>query len=236
MNAAENAPDERTLRIAVVKTAKRLAEAGLNRGAAGNVSVRCGEGFLITPSGIAYDVLQPEHIVPMDMQGSWEGNLKPSSEWRMHRDIYITHADAGAVIHTHSDHATALACRGEPLPAFHYMVAIAGGEFVDCAPYATFGTEALSRNMLKGLGDRKATLLAHHGLICYGHDLAEALLIAEEIEGLARQYLIARAVGPVKSLPPDEMARVLEKFRTYGQQPKGRKETSRPLSDEDSGL
>ncbi len=232
MNTAD-ASRKQALRAAVVRTARALAERGLNRGAAGNVSARWRDGFLITPSGIPYDALQPEQIVHVNMQGAWQGAWKPSSEWRMHRDIYANRPQAGAVIHTHSDYATALACRGEPLPAFHYMVAIAGGEFVDCAPYATFGTEALSRNMLKGLGDRKATLLAHHGLICYGCDLAEAFLIAEEIEGLARQYLIARAAGPVKPLPPDEMARVLEKFRTYGQQPKGRKHASRPETSDD---
>ena len=214
-------PDEATLRQAVVEVAQELARRGLNRGSAGNVSARFGEGMLITPSGVPYDRLEPEQIVFMTLDGAWSGPWKPSSEWRMHLDIYRHREEAGAVIHTHSDHATALACLGEPIPAFHYMVAIAGGDIIDCAPYATFGTEQLSRNMLKGLGDRKATLLAHHGMICFGRDLSEALLIAEEVEGLARQYILARAAGEVRPLPPDEMARVLEKFRSYGQKAQG---------------
>jgi L-fuculose-phosphate aldolase len=209
--------DEAALREAVAQTARELGRRGLNRGSSGNVSARFGEGMLITPSGIPHDQLTAEQIVPMMPDGTWSGTLKPSSEWRMHLDIYRHRPEAGAVIHTHSDHATALACLGEPIPAFHYMVAIAGGEMIDCAPYATFGTEELSRNMLKGLANRKATLLAHHGMICFGADLREALLIAEEVEGLARQYILARSAGEPRALPPDEMARVLEKFRGYGQ-------------------
>ncbi len=209
--------EEEALCQAVVETARELGRRGLNRGSAGNVSVRFGEGMLITPSGVPHDRLEAAQVVFMTLAGEWSGPWIPSSEWRMHLDIYRHRPEAGAVIHTHSDHATALACLGEPIPAFHYMVAIAGGDIIDCAPYATFGTAQLSRNMLKGLGDRKATLLAHHGLICFGRDLDEALRIAEEVEGLARQYILARSAGEVRPLPPDEMARVLEAFRTYGQ-------------------
>ena len=211
---------ETTSRLQVAEAARALADKGLNRGAAGNVSLRADGGFYITPSGVAYAVLQPEQIVFAGMDGSWSGALRPSSEWRMHRDIYATRADAGAVVHTHSDHATALACLNEPIPAFHYMVAAAGGEIIGCAPYATFGGGALSRNMLRALGPRRAALLAHHGMICYGGDLQQALYLAEEVEGLARQYILARSIGAPNPLPPDEMARVLELFRAYGKQEK----------------
>ncbi len=210
--------DETVLRRQIVDAARHLVERGLNRAAAGNVSARCGDGFLVTPSGVHAMELEPEQIVFMDMEGNpAEGVLKPSSEWRMHRDIYASRPEAQAVIHTHSDHATALACLGEPIPAFHYMVAMAGGELIDCAPYATFGTEELSRNMLRALGNRRAVLLAHHGVIVYGTSMDNALALAEEVEGLARQYILARSVGHPKALPEDEMARVLELFRGYGQ-------------------
>ena len=209
--------DEMTLRRQVVDAARYLVERGLNRAAAGNVSARCGDGFLITPSGVHAMELKPEWIVLVDMEGNpAEGAPKPSSEWRMHRDIYASRPEAQAVIHTHSDHATALACLGEPIPAFHYMVAMAGGELIDCAPYATFGTEELSRNMLRALGNRRAVLLAHHGVIVHGGSMADALTLAEEVEGLARQYILARSVGHPKPLSEDEMARVLERFRGYG--------------------
>jgi len=209
--------DEKELRRQIVDAARRLVEHGLNRAAAGNVSARSGDGFLITPSGVHALELKPEQIVFVDMAGRpAEGAMKPSSEWRMHRDIYASRPEAHAVIHTHSDHATAIACLGEPIPAFHYMVAMAGGELIDCAPYATFGTEELSRNMLRALGNRRAVLLAHHGVIVHGATMAEALTLAEEVEGLARQYILARSIGRPKPLPEDEMARVLELFRGYG--------------------
>ncbi len=210
--------DETVLRRQIVDAARHLVERGLNRAASGNVSARCRDGFLITPSGVHAMELKPEQIVFLDMEGNpAESALKPSSEWRMHRDIYAGRPDAQAVIHTHSDHATALACLGEPIPAFHYMVAMAGGELIDCAPYATFGTEELSRNMLRALGNRRAVLLAHHGAIVHGTTMMHALTLAEEVEGLARQYILARSVGHPKALPEDEMARVLELFRGYGQ-------------------
>jgi L-fuculose-phosphate aldolase len=211
------ASEETTIRLQVTETARALADKGLNRGAAGNVSARADGGFFITPSGVPYDALRAEQIVFVDFEGKWSGPLKPSSEWRMHRDIYTSREEAGAVVHTHSDNATALACLNEPIPAFHYMVAAAGGTLIDCAPYATFGTKELSENMLRALGPRRAALLAHHGMICYGRDLPHALYLAEEVEGLARQYILARSIGAPKPLPEDEMARVLEMFRSYGQ-------------------
>ncbi|HHI82458.1 MAG TPA: class II aldolase [Rhizobiales bacterium] len=208
---------ENNLRQLVTETARELARRGLNRGAAGNVSARLGDEMLITPSGISYDVLRADQIVQMPFDALPGGAIKPSSEWRMHGDIYRTRDEAGAVIHTHSDYATALACLKQPIPAFHYMVAAAGGNKIACADYATFQTAELSASMLAGLGERRATLLAHHGMICYGKDLTAALKLAEEVEGLARQYILARSIGAVEILPDEEMDRVHKLFRTYGQ-------------------
>ena len=209
---------ETRLREEVVNTARELARRGLNRGAAGNVSCRAGSEMLITPSGIGHDSLDAGQIVRMGFDRPPREGLRPSSEWRMHGDIYRTRPEAGAVVHTHSDHATALACRGEPIPAFHYMVAAAGGDHIACADYATFGTKALSRNMLAALGSRRAALLAHHGVICHGGTLSEALGLAEEVEGLARQYILARSLGEVEILSGEEMQRVRQRFSRYGQE------------------
>jgi len=208
---------ETDLRVQLADVARELVRRGLNRGTAGNASARCAQGFLITPSGVDVHLLTPESLVFVTMDGEAQGDFKPSSEWRMHRDIYAARADAGAVIHTHSDNATALACLERPIPPFHYMVAVAGGSLIDCAPYARFGTAELSEAMLKGLGPRRATLLAHHGMICHGKDLAAALSLAEEVEGLARQYLLACSAGRPRSLSDAQMAAVLKAFETYGQ-------------------
>lgn len=215
-----------TLARTVIDTARAMNAAGINQGKSGNVSVRGadGETLLITPSGVAYDDLKPEDIVPVVIEsGAARGRLLPSSEWRMHRDIYRARPEAGAVVHTHSTFSTALACRGEGIPAFHYMVAVAGGPDIRCAPYATFGTQDLSDHMLDALVDRKACLLANHGMICFEADAAKALALAVEIETLARQYWHACQGGTPTILSDAEMAVVLEKFKTYGKQP-GREE------------
>lgn len=200
----------------IVDAVRLLAERGLNQGASGNVSLRADDGFTITPSGVSADVLRPDQLVGMDMDGTWSGGWKPSSEWRFHRDIYAARADAGAVVHCHSPAATALAVLGKTLPAFHYMVAIAGGSDVRCAPYATFGTQALSDAALAALTDRRACLLAHHGMISIGKDLAQAVDIAVEVEFLADLYLRLLPLGEPPVLPAEEMAVVLEKFKSYG--------------------
>ncbi len=209
---------ERKARAAICRIMRELKEAGLNHGAEGNVSVRFGEGFLISPTGVVPEDMSPEQVVFMDMQGNVRGAWKPSSEWRMHQAIYREREEAQAVVHTHSDHVTALASLREPMPPFHYMVAIAGGSIIDCAAYATFGSEELVQNMLKGLGPRRATMLANHGLICFHDTLEKAAQMAQQIEALARQYLLARAVGEPKRLSDAEMAEVLQKFEGYGQQ------------------
>lgn len=201
---------------AIVDAVRLLAAKGLNQGASGNVSARDGDGFMVTPSGVGADVLLPEQLVRMDMAGQWSGAWKPSSEWRFHRDIYAARPDAGAIVHCHSPAATALAVLGKPIPAFHYMVAIAGGADVRCAPYATFGTQALSDAAVAALDGRRACLLGHHGMIALGRDLGQALDVAIEVEFLADLYLRLLPLGEPPVLPAAEMAVVLEKFKGYG--------------------
>lgn len=207
------------LRQAVIGTARALVTRGLTRGTSGNVSVRCDGGFLITPSGRPYESLTLEDIVFMDLDGSYCGDVLPSSEWRMHMDIYAAFPAAGAVVHCHSPRATALACLRRPIPPFHYMIAIAGGGHIACSAYATFGTRALSEAMLEALGTRRACLLANHGQIAYGRDLPKALALAEGVEELADQYLSALSGGEPVLLSDEEISLNIRKFRNYGKQP-----------------
>jgi len=195
-----------------------MAAAGLNRGTAGNVSARWQDGFLITPSGLPCEETTADDIVSMKLDGTWSGRLKPSSEWRFHRDIYAARAEAGAVVHSHAPFATALACQAEDIPAFHYMIARFGGSTVRCAAYATFGTQELSDHALAALQDRCACLLANHGMIVFGRDLRHALDLAIEFETLCEQYWRTLQIGRPQILSAAEMDTVLEKFRTYGQQ------------------
>ena len=203
-------------RRALVAAARALHDRGFNPRRAGNASLRAGRGFLITPTGMDYDAMGPADIVAMSLDGTARGRRAPSSEWRFHADILRARPEFGAVLHAHPPHATALACLGKPIPAFHYMVAAAGGADIRCAPYATFGSRALSRNALKALADRRACLLANHGMIACGADLDDALGLAEEVEALARQYLLALAAGRPRLLPAREMAKVLRLFEDYG--------------------
>lgn len=206
-------------RDALLLAAAGMAAVRLSPGSSGNLSARDGDGFWITPSGVPWPELRREQFVFMDMAGGWSGEWKPSSEWRFHLDIYRARPDAGGICHTHSLHATALGCRREGIPAFHYMVAVAGGPDIRCAPYRTFGTQALSDVALTALADRRACLLANHGVIALGATVQSALALAQEVEVLAQQYILARSLGAPAILPPAEMALVLEKFTTYGQQP-----------------
>lgn len=211
-------PDARAQLLAA---AQAMFAVRLSPGTSGNLSIRDGAGFWITPSGVPYDRLGVEMMVFMDMKGKWSGPLKPSSEWRFHLDVYRARPDAGGICHTHSLHATALACRGEGIPAFHYMVAAAGGPDIRCAPYRTFGTQDLSDVALTALKDRRACLLANHGVIALGPTVEKALNLAQEVEVLAQQYILSRQIGGPAILSAREMETVLEKFRTYGQQPAG---------------
>jgi len=206
---------EGALRAQVVETAKRMSASGLSHGRSGNVSARWGDGMLITPSGAAYDTLTPEDIVYMDANGTPSGG-KPSSEWRFHQAAYEARPDAGAVVHCHSRSATALACAHRPIPAFHYMVAVAGGTDIPLAPYATFGTAELAAHVADALRDRKACLLANHGQIAVGADLEAALELAGEVENLAAKYLEVLKLGEPNLLDDAAMAEVLDKFETYG--------------------
>jgi L-fuculose-phosphate aldolase len=211
------------LRLSLVATAQQLDARGLNRGSTGNLSVRSAEvpgAFWVTPTGMGNEV-QPDDLVLMAvdatpdgrvLQGSWA----PSSEWPFHRAIHAGRPDLQAVVHLHSPHATALACLRRPLPAFHYMVAVAGGDSVPCTPYHLFGTEALSQAVAAAFTSRNACLMANHGLVAGGTSLAHAAKVAVEIEALCGIYLQALAVGEPAVLTGAQMAEVIERFKTYG--------------------
>lgn len=212
---------EHAIREAVIATALAMGAAGINRGKSGNVSARLRregfDGFLVTPSGLAYGETTSGDIVAMTIKGEPHGHRVPSSEWRFHRDIYANRSDALAIVHAHAPFATSLACLPRGIPPFHYMVAVAGGADIRCAPYATFGTQQLSDHALAALADRKACLLANHGMIALGGSLAQALALAIEVETLAEMYWRALQIGEPMLLSGAEMAIVLEKFATYGQ-------------------
>ena len=207
---------ELQLRRQIIAIALRMNASGINRGKSGNVSARWKSGFLVTPSGLAYEKTKPADIVFVDANGKPSGKREPSSEWRFHHDIYLTRKECRAVVHTHSSFATTLACLRMEVPAFHYMIAVAGGNSIRCAPYATFGTQALSDHALAALEGRTACLLANHGVIALGADLDRALALAIEVESLCEQYWRALQIGQPVVLPDEEMAIVIEKFKTYG--------------------
>lgn len=204
----------------IIATGLRMNQAGLNQGTAGNLSVRIGDGFLVTPSGVPYDELEPRHIVEVRLDGGVPpGQLVPSSEWAIHRDVYVKRPEIGGVLHAHSMFATTLACLRRSIPSFHYMVAVAGGNDIRCAEYATFGTPELSANVLAALEGRKACLMGNHGMLTAGETLPKAFKLAIEVETLAAQYWRALQIGPPVLLSDEEMALILRKFATYGKQP-----------------
>lgn len=202
----------------LITTARAMQPAGLNKGTSGNVSLRHGDGFYITPTGMPYDKLVADDIPLMALDGSHVGARKPSSEWRFHRDLYAARPEVGAVLHAHSPFAVSLACLRRDIPPFHYMIARFGGDTVRCADYALFGSQALSDAALLAMRDRKACLLANHGLLVAGRDLDEALALAIELEELCEQYWRACQLGAPVLLSATEMAEVLVKFSGYGQQ------------------
>ncbi len=214
-------PDsEKELRRRMVEAAQKLTAQGLNGTTSGNIGVRLAQSFLVTPSGVASDELLPEAIVEMDFSGANLGPGKPSSEWRFHRDILAARAEIGAIVHTHSRYASSLACLRRDIPAFHYMIAVAGGDSIRCAPYAIFGSQELSDLALQALENRKACLLANHGVIALGVDLAAALALAFEVESLCQQYWCASQLGEPHLLSGQQMQAVLERFKTYGRRGK----------------
>ena len=203
----------------VIKYSIKLNTTNLSPLRSGNISVRSiennVEGFLITPSGKKYDTLKEEDIVFVSSDGNHDTNLKPSSEWRFHKDIYLKKPDAKAIVHAHSPHATAVSAHGKDIPAFHYMVALAGGDNIKCAKYATFGTQELSNNIINALENRKACLMSNHGQVAFGDNLESAFELAEELENICHQYINTIKLGDPKILSSSEMDVILEKVKNY---------------------
>ncbi len=208
------------LRAQVIKFAKKLNTTNLSALRSGNVSVRAKErdinGFYITPSGIKYSTLKPKDIVFVSLNGRFDKKKKkPSSEWRFHQDIYVNKLEAKAIVHTHSTCATAVSTHKRKIPAFHYMVGVAGGNDIKCAKYATFGTRNLSKNILSALKNRSACLMANHGQITFGKNLDSAFELAQEVENICHQYINAIRIGIPKLLSKKEMKIVLGKMKNY---------------------
>ena len=219
--------DRADVRAAAVEAVRRMDALGMNRGSTGNLSLRAEHegqaGMLITPTGMGADELRPQDLVWCGWDGSVRGDWQPSSEWHFHRAVYLARPDLTAVLHTHSTHAAALACLRRQLPAFHYMVAIAGSDHVPCVPYHLFGTQALSQAVAGAMAAVDACLLANHGLVAGGATLHRAMKVLQEVENLCEVYLKALAVGEPVVLSREQMAEVIVRFATYGK-------ASRPLS------
>ena len=203
----------------VIKYSIKLNTTNLSPLRSGNISVRSiensVEGFLITPSGKKYDTLKEEDVVFVSNDGNHDKKLKPSSEWRFHKDIYLKKPDAKAIVHAHSPHATAVSAHGKDVPAFHYMIALAGGDSIKCANYATFGTQELSDNIIFALENRKACLMSNHGQVAFGENLEGAFELAEELENICHQYINTIKLGDPKILSSSEMDVILEKVKNY---------------------
>jgi L-fuculose-phosphate aldolase len=208
--------DELDKRQAIIDACRRMNALGINQGTSGNISVRHGDGLLITPTSVPYDALTPDQIVLMGMDGSHASNQKPSSEWRFHLDILKARADVSAVVHAHPIYCTILAIMGMEIPPVHYMIAAAGGDSIRCAPYATFGTAELSEHAVRALEGRLACLLDHHGMIAIGKTLDKAMWLAVEVETLARQYHGCLQIGKPPLLSSAEIERVRRRFAGYG--------------------
>lgn len=210
--------NELALRTEIIESCRAMNRLGINKGTAGNISVRYGDGFLISPTGLPYDKLVPEHVVMMNWDATYKGEVQPSSEWRFHRDILQARPDLNAVVHTHSTHATAVSILNKDIPAIHYAIAAAGGATIRCAPYEIFGSQELADRVVVALEGRRACLMAHHGVIAAHVSIARALALAVTVEELAHQYLLCLPLGEPPVLSEPQIAAVLEKFKTYGQQ------------------
>ena len=201
----------------IIEYCLKMKEVGLNSGTAGNISHRVEGGMLITPSGMPYMVMTPSDIVFISNEGIAEEGKKPSTEWRFHLSILKDKPECNAVIHNHAPYATMVSILGEDfLPAIHYMIAIAGGDIVPCADYATYGTQELCDNISKVMGKYKACILKNHGLITTDVNLEKALVIAEEIELICRLYISLKAIGKYNIIPKDQMDIIVNKFHNYG--------------------
>ena len=204
----------------VVIFAQKLNITNLSPLRSGNISVRANnkgiEGFYITPSGVKYETLKENDIVFVNKNGDYdEKKLKPSSEWRFHKDIYLKRPEANAIVHAHSPHATAVSAHNKDIPAFHYMIALAGGNNIKCAKYATFGSQELSDNILEALENRKGCLMSNHGQVTFGENLNSAFELAEELENICHQYINTIKLGEPKILSSNEMDIILEKIKNY---------------------
>lgn len=209
--------NEHALREEIVANGLKLTPSGLSQGTSGNLSIRCGEGFLITPSGVPYGEISPGDVVLAAMDGSHRhATRRPSSEWRFHRDIYAARPDVHAVVHAHPPYSTGLAICRMGIPAIHYMIAVSGGDSIRCSDYYTYGTQALSDAVVRALEGRSACLMANHGMLATGSDMEQAMWRAVEVETLARQYTLALQAGMPVLLSDAEVAQALEKFGNYG--------------------
>jgi L-fuculose-phosphate aldolase len=209
-------PEETEKRRSIIDACLKMSAMGINQGTSGNISLRHGDGLLITPTRIPYDVMQPDDIVEMTLDGGSQGKHKPSSEWRFHCDIMRSRPDVTAIVHAHPVYSTAVSIMELDIPPLHYMVAVAGGNNIRCSPYAIYGSQELSDNAIAALEGRTACLLGHHGIITVGHSLSRALYVAGEVETLAKQYLACLQVGGPKLLSEDQMQAVLAKIGGYG--------------------
>jgi len=200
----------------IIKYAKMLNSKKLSALRSGNISVRYKDGFFITPSGKKYSFLKNSDIIFVNFDGTFnKKNGIPSSEWKFHQDIYANKEEAKAIVHAHSTNATAISAHKKGIPAFHYMVAMAGGRDIRCAKYATFGTRALSKNILLALKDRNACLISNHGQIAFEKNISKAFELAEEVENLSLQYITSLKLGKPKILSLKEMKKVLSKAKNY---------------------
>src|ERR1700723_1880763 len=211
-----SAANDREKRQTIIDACRRMNAVGINQGTSGNISLRHEAGMLITPTSVPYEAMQPEQIVYMALDGSFDPSQRPSSEWRFHLDILRARPEVNAVVHAHPPYATILAIMGLEIPPVHYMIACAGGDTIRCAPYATFGTEELSRHAVTALEDRSACLLAHHGMIVTGPSLAKAMWLAVEVETLARQYHGCLQLGTPPLLSKEEIENVRARMAGYG--------------------
>jgi L-fuculose-phosphate aldolase len=209
-------PAAKKKRQSIVEACRSMNALGINQGTSGNISLREGNGMLITPTSMPYEAMTPEDVVEMRLDGRVVGNGRPSTEWRFHRSILAARPEVHAIVHTHPTYSTTLAIMERGIPPIHYMVAAAGGDSIRCAPYATFGTEELSANAVEALKDRKACLLAHHGMIALGPDLAGAMWLAVEVETLARQYVNCLQLGEPPLLSSEEIRNVADRMENYG--------------------
>jgi len=222
---------EQTVRREIIAACRSMNALGINQGTSGNISVRVGAHMVITPTALPYEKMKPADLCRMPIDGEYgtsDGPLKPSSEWRFHLDIMRARPEIGAIVHCHSNYATALAICHKPIPAVHYMIAAAGGPTIRVAEYATYGTKELSANALKALEGRSCCLLGNHGQIATGPNLGRALWLAVEVETLAKQYTLTQLIGGAHILPDDEIATVVEKFQVYGPQKRQTLKAAKP--------